>query len=41
VSVDGVSGLAVDVDATGALVVDDSDGRRRLVFAGDVDEVPR
>jgi BirA family biotin operon repressor/biotin-[acetyl-CoA-carboxylase] ligase len=41
VSVDGVRGLAVDVDATGALVVDDSDGRRRLVFAGDVGEVTR
>lgn len=38
VSVDGVKGLAVDVDATGALVVDDGDGRRRLVFAGDVGE---
>jgi BirA family biotin operon repressor/biotin-[acetyl-CoA-carboxylase] ligase len=38
VSVDGVTGLAVDVDATGALVVDDAEGRRRLVFAGDVGE---
>jgi BirA family biotin operon repressor/biotin-[acetyl-CoA-carboxylase] ligase len=39
VSVDGVTGRAVDVDGSGALVVDDAEGRRRLVFAGDVGEV--
>lgn len=38
VSVDGVTGRAVDVDASGALVVDDAEGRRRLVYAGDVGE---
>jgi BirA family biotin operon repressor/biotin-[acetyl-CoA-carboxylase] ligase len=39
VSIDGVTGRAVDVDATGALMVDDAEGRRRLVHAGDVAEV--
>jgi BirA family biotin operon repressor/biotin-[acetyl-CoA-carboxylase] ligase len=38
VTVDGVTGRAVDVDATGALVVDDADGRRRRVFAGELGE---
>jgi BirA family biotin operon repressor/biotin-[acetyl-CoA-carboxylase] ligase len=41
VTVDGVSGVAVDVDADGALVVADADGRRRRVVAGDVADVPR
>ena len=36
VTVDGVSGVAVDVDADGALVVADADGRRRRVVAGEV-----
>jgi BirA family transcriptional regulator, biotin operon repressor / biotin---[acetyl-CoA-carboxylase] ligase len=36
VTVDGVSGIAVDVDADGALVVADGDGRRRRVVAGEV-----
>ncbi|HEU4369938.1 MAG TPA: biotin--[acetyl-CoA-carboxylase] ligase [Methylomirabilota bacterium] len=36
VTVDGVSGVAVDVDADGALVVADTDGRRRRVMAGEV-----
>jgi BirA family biotin operon repressor/biotin-[acetyl-CoA-carboxylase] ligase len=36
VTVDGVSGIAVDVDADGALVVADADGRRRRVVAGEV-----
>jgi len=36
VTVDGVSGVAVDVDADGALVVADTDGRRRRVVAGEV-----
>jgi len=36
VTVDGISGVAVDVDADGALVVADADGRRRRVVAGEV-----
>ncbi|HET7343984.1 MAG TPA: biotin--[acetyl-CoA-carboxylase] ligase [Methylomirabilota bacterium] len=35
VSVDGVSGVAVDVDDDGALLVDDGTGRRRIV-AGEI-----
>jgi biotin-(acetyl-CoA carboxylase) ligase len=34
--VDGVSGVAVDIDADGALVVNDAEGRRHRVVAGDV-----
>jgi BirA family biotin operon repressor/biotin-[acetyl-CoA-carboxylase] ligase len=41
VTVDGVSGVAVDVDADGALVVADADGRRRRVLAGEVADAPR
>jgi BirA family biotin operon repressor/biotin-[acetyl-CoA-carboxylase] ligase len=41
VTVDGVSGVAVDVDSDGALVVADADGRRRRVLAGDVADAPR
>jgi BirA family biotin operon repressor/biotin-[acetyl-CoA-carboxylase] ligase len=41
VTVDGVSGVAVDVDADGALVVADAEGRRRRVLAGDVGDAPR
>jgi BirA family biotin operon repressor/biotin-[acetyl-CoA-carboxylase] ligase len=40
VSIEGVTGRAVDVDASGALVVDDAEGRRRRVYAGDVTEGP-
>jgi BirA family biotin operon repressor/biotin-[acetyl-CoA-carboxylase] ligase len=36
VTVDGVSGVAVDIDVDGALVVNDTDGRRHRVVAGDV-----
>jgi BirA family transcriptional regulator, biotin operon repressor / biotin---[acetyl-CoA-carboxylase] ligase len=36
VSVDGVSGVAVDIDVDGALVVNDAEGRRHRVLAGDV-----
>jgi BirA family biotin operon repressor/biotin-[acetyl-CoA-carboxylase] ligase len=36
VTVDGVSGVAVDVDADGALVVADAEGRRRRIVAGEV-----
>jgi BirA family transcriptional regulator, biotin operon repressor / biotin---[acetyl-CoA-carboxylase] ligase len=36
VTVDGVGGTAVDVDADGALVIADSEGRRRRVVAGEV-----
>ena len=36
VTVDGVSGVAVDVDVDGALLVNDADGRRHRVVAGDV-----
>jgi BirA family transcriptional regulator, biotin operon repressor / biotin---[acetyl-CoA-carboxylase] ligase len=36
VTVDGVSGVAVDIDADGALVVNDAEGRRHRVVAGDV-----
>ena len=36
VTVDGVSGVAVDVDSDGALVVADAEGRRRRVVAGEV-----
>jgi BirA family biotin operon repressor/biotin-[acetyl-CoA-carboxylase] ligase len=36
VSVDGVTGIAVDVDADGALVVADADGRRCRVVSGEV-----
>jgi BirA family biotin operon repressor/biotin-[acetyl-CoA-carboxylase] ligase len=36
VTVDGVSGVAVDVDVDGALVVNDAEGRRHRVVAGDV-----
>jgi biotin-(acetyl-CoA carboxylase) ligase len=35
VSIDGVQGVAVDVDEDGALLVD-ADGRRRRVVAGEV-----
>jgi BirA family biotin operon repressor/biotin-[acetyl-CoA-carboxylase] ligase len=38
VSVDGVQGTAVDLDADGALVVADADGRHKRVVAGDVVE---
>ena len=41
VTVDGVTGLAVDVDTTGALVVDDAEGRRRRILAGDISEAGR
>jgi BirA family biotin operon repressor/biotin-[acetyl-CoA-carboxylase] ligase len=37
VTVDGVPGRAVDIDADGALVVNDGEGRRHRVVAGDVD----
>lgn len=37
VTVDGVTGRAVDIDADGALVVHDDEGRRHRVVAGDVD----
>ena len=37
VTVDGVTGRAVDIDADGALVVHDGGGRRHRVVAGDVD----
>jgi BirA family biotin operon repressor/biotin-[acetyl-CoA-carboxylase] ligase len=36
VTVDGVTGRAVDIDSDGALVVHDSGGRRYRVVAGDV-----
>ncbi len=36
VTVDGVSGVAVDVDVDGALLVHDAEGRRHRVVAGDV-----
>jgi BirA family biotin operon repressor/biotin-[acetyl-CoA-carboxylase] ligase len=36
VTVDGVSGRAVDIDTDGALVVHDARGRRHRVVAGDV-----
>jgi len=36
VTVDGVSGVAVDIDGDGALVVNDAEGRRHRVVAGDV-----
>jgi BirA family biotin operon repressor/biotin-[acetyl-CoA-carboxylase] ligase len=36
VTVDGITGEAVDVDADGALVVVDVEGRRRRVVAGEV-----
>jgi BirA family transcriptional regulator, biotin operon repressor / biotin---[acetyl-CoA-carboxylase] ligase len=38
VSVDGIQGTAVDLDADGALIVADADGRRKRVVAGDVVE---
>jgi BirA family biotin operon repressor/biotin-[acetyl-CoA-carboxylase] ligase len=37
VSVDGVTGEAVDIDVDGALVVNGTEGRRHRVVAGDVD----
>jgi BirA family transcriptional regulator, biotin operon repressor / biotin---[acetyl-CoA-carboxylase] ligase len=36
VTVDGVSGVAVDIDVDGALLVNDTEGRRHRVVAGDV-----
>jgi BirA family biotin operon repressor/biotin-[acetyl-CoA-carboxylase] ligase len=39
VSIDGVSGVAVDLDADGALVLEDG-GRRHRVVAGEVAEEP-
>jgi BirA family biotin operon repressor/biotin-[acetyl-CoA-carboxylase] ligase len=36
VTVDAVSGVAVDIDADGALIVNDADGRRHRIVAGDV-----
>jgi BirA family biotin operon repressor/biotin-[acetyl-CoA-carboxylase] ligase len=36
VTVDGVAGLAVDLDDDGALVLEDDTGRRHIVTAGDV-----
>ncbi len=36
VTVDGVSGVAVDIDVDGALIVNDAEGRRHRVVAGDV-----
>jgi BirA family biotin operon repressor/biotin-[acetyl-CoA-carboxylase] ligase len=36
VTVDGVTGVAVDIDADGALLVNDAEGRRHRVVAGDV-----
>lgn len=36
VTVDGVSGMAVDIDVDGALVVNDAEGRRHRVVAGEV-----
>jgi BirA family biotin operon repressor/biotin-[acetyl-CoA-carboxylase] ligase len=36
VTVDGVSGVAVDIDVDGALLVTDADGRRQRIVAGDV-----
>jgi biotin-(acetyl-CoA carboxylase) ligase len=41
VTVDGISGVAVDVDADGALVVADAEGRRRRVLAGEVADSAR
>lgn len=38
VSVDGVDGVAVDLDEDGALLVEDQHGVRRRVVAGDVQE---
>jgi BirA family biotin operon repressor/biotin-[acetyl-CoA-carboxylase] ligase len=38
VTIDDVHGVATDIDEVGALVVADGDGRRRLVFAGEVRE---
>jgi BirA family biotin operon repressor/biotin-[acetyl-CoA-carboxylase] ligase len=38
VTIDDVHGVAADIDEAGALVVADGDGRRRLVFAGEVRE---
>jgi biotin-(acetyl-CoA carboxylase) ligase len=38
VSVDGVSGVAVDLDADGALVLEDG-GRRHRVLAGELEVV--
>jgi BirA family biotin operon repressor/biotin-[acetyl-CoA-carboxylase] ligase len=40
VTIDDVRGVATDIDDVGALVVADGDGRRRLVFAGEVSEAP-
>jgi len=40
VVVDGVAGVAVDLDADGALVIEDGDGRRQVVSAGDVSLLP-
>jgi BirA family biotin operon repressor/biotin-[acetyl-CoA-carboxylase] ligase len=36
VTVDGVSGVAVDIDVDGALLVHDAEGRRHRLVAGDV-----
>jgi BirA family biotin operon repressor/biotin-[acetyl-CoA-carboxylase] ligase len=36
VTVDGVSGVAIDIDVDGALVVNDAEGRRHRMVAGDV-----
>jgi BirA family biotin operon repressor/biotin-[acetyl-CoA-carboxylase] ligase len=38
VTIDDVHGVAADIDEAGALVVADGDGRRRVVFAGEVRE---
>jgi biotin-(acetyl-CoA carboxylase) ligase len=36
VSVDGITGVAVDLDDDGALIVEGDDGRRHVITAGDV-----
>jgi biotin-(acetyl-CoA carboxylase) ligase len=36
VTVDGISGVAVDIDVDGALLVHDAEGRRHRLVAGDV-----